>query len=149
MNNKGLVMATLTAVALVIAIAILASLGDKARVDPKEHYLGEKEVEFFSTYYLAEEQLFYLELSGKQALKNAKTTDEFKIQFRKYLESFNLLYEQNLQLTDFSFEFGEDLLVKSERELVLENDGFMYTFRPQFRLVGSALREKEAAVPLK
>ncbi len=139
-------MATLTAVALVIAIAVLASLGDKAKVYPEELYLGQKEIKIFSAYYFAEEQLYYLELSGKLALREAKSPDEFKIRFRKSLENFNLLYGQSLQLTDFSFEFGDDVVAKSARELALEDDNLSYRFRPQFRIPGSSLRE---AVPLK
>ena len=129
-----MVFLTISAAAFIVAIFVF--FGSLAEQTPggEAKVLGINELEVLTVYQQAEADLYYIEqaayLSGQQV--NAENfATEFEESFALYLENFGL------SLEDYSFSYTESesmytILGETEKELVYEEESFVYRVIPNF-----------------
>lgn len=136
MNKKALVFLYICTAGFIIAIFMFYGNVGKQTPGGESLYLGETQLEVFSTYQQAEQDMYALELasllSAKQASKENFETD-FKETLNEYLKKYSL------QAEDFTFTFtAKDdtmtIIGKSSKELVYTEEIYTYKIYPSFKV---------------
>ncbi len=146
MNKKAFVFLYLCSIAFVISIAIFYGTVDKQTPGQESLYFGEKEINLFTSYQEAEEEVYFLELSARLAAKEASTENfekEFEEKFGNYLLGTGL----GVKDFDFVYEEGDSemkIVAKSSAILTYYPDSFSkYTLTPSFSVTVPFETEEE------
>mgnify|MGYP006419895349 FL=1 len=99
MNKKAAVFMYIVCLGFIIAIFMFYGNTGKNSPGGSDLYLGEKQIEVFNTYFEAEKDIYYIELSAKIATKEASDSN-FVINFENY---FNIYLEELDQDPDYTF----------------------------------------------
>ncbi len=137
MNKNAFVFLYICTAGFIIAIFMFYGNVGKQTPGGESLYLGENELEVFTTYQQAEQDLYALELaallSAKQASKENFQADFEKI-FAEYLKRYTLTIE------DFTFTYTTKdqtmtIIGKSTKELVYTEEVYIYKIKPSFKVI--------------
>ncbi|MBT7281299.1 hypothetical protein HN840_03150, partial [archaeon] len=135
MNKKAAVFMYIVCLGFIIAIFMFYGNTGKNSPGGSDLYLGEKQIEVFNTYFEAEKDIYYIELSAKIAAKEASDSN-FVINFENY---FNIYLEELDQDPDYTFiyDFQSSKTVitgYASEELEYNGDNYVYRTQPNIRI---------------
>ena len=135
MNKKAAVFMYIVCLGFIIAIFMFYGNTGKNSPGGSDLYLGEKQIQVFNTYFEAEKDIYYIELSAKIAAKEASDSN-FVINFENY---FNIYLEELDQDPDYTFiyDFQSSKTVitgYASEELEYNGDNYVYRTQPNIRI---------------
>ena len=136
MNKKAFVFLYITSLAFIIAIASFYGSVDKQTPGWDTEYFGQTQIELFTTFQEAEQDMYYIELAAKLAAKEASPSNfevEFLPVFNNYLNHFSLSsdhYDIDYQIEDSTMT----IIGITSKNLVYQEDFYNYSISPNFKV---------------
>ncbi len=135
MNKRAAVFMYIVCLGFIIALFMFYGNTGKNSPGGSDLYLGEKEIELFNTYFEAEKDIYYIELSANLAAKEASSSNfqsEFETKFNKYLE----LLEQDVEFS-IIYDFKTDSTIitgYAVDEMEYNKHNHVYKIKPDFKI---------------
>ena len=134
MNKKAFVFLYISTVAFIIAAFVFYGSVGKQTPGGESLYMGEKEIQVFTTYQEAEQQLYAIEIAATLSAKKASQEHfqvDFEKEFGKYLKHYNLTLEE------YAFTYTQNsatmtIVGITEKVLEFKGSNYVYTLTPSF-----------------
>ncbi|HIH15621.1 MAG TPA: hypothetical protein HA360_03610 [Nanoarchaeota archaeon] len=134
MNKKAFVFLYICTISFIIAIFVFYGSVGKQTPGGESLALGEKEIQVFSTYQEAEQQIYSIELAALLSAKEA-SQDNFERSFEEKFAEYLKKYSLGIEEYDFTYTTKEgtmNILGKAQKSLIFKKEFYTYSIAPDF-----------------
>ena len=134
--KKGMIFLYMMLGGFILAVALFYGAIGHASPGGQTLYLGENEIALYETYFNAEKDIYYLELSAIQSAKQA-SKENFETSFKSNFETYLTNSQMEIEDFEFTYKYTDDsviIIALTEEELVYTNTVYTYSIKPNFRI---------------